>query len=185
MPKRRKAKRELWTRGAVLPVMGVLSVVAIAFGFQLGESAISQIDPLYFRGGAPIPQDVSGRQQAAPTSTYASASGWDEGRVAMAHDCGGDCPALRAREMGIAPSSLGIGEIAPLPRPRAVAIEPVFPEAPIAAIDGSADSPPPSRTNRYLHYPVSQEPEPSPPSYADPEPAPAKLTVSRGAPEGM
>lgn len=80
----------------LLPVMGVLTVVAGAVGLQLGESAIAQIDPVHFQGPAPTPRDVS-RDPLPPVGpSYASAYGWAQSEAALAAECG-DCAALNAR----------------------------------------------------------------------------------------
>ncbi len=74
----------------LLPVMGVLTIVAGAVGLQLGESAIAQIDPIHFQGPAPTPRDVS-RDPLPPLGpSYASAYGWAQSEAALAAECG-DC----------------------------------------------------------------------------------------------
>jgi hypothetical protein len=77
-------------RNSVLPVMTVLTIVAGAVGLQLGESAIGQIDPLYFEGREPL-RDVSKDPRPPSSSAFAQASGWAEGYQARAEDCGDGC----------------------------------------------------------------------------------------------
>lgn len=147
-------------RGAVLPVMGVLMVVAGAVGMQIGESAIAQIDPVHFQGAPPEPHDVTRDPRPAPPPAYADASGWAEGYEAMARDCG-DCPMLLARH-GYAPASSSWGppdELALIsarpavhPAPAAQAEEPLV----IAAAE-PAPPPPAARYSRYLDFPVNQD----------------------------
>jgi hypothetical protein len=80
----------------LLPVMGVLTIVAGAIGLQLGESAIAQIDPIHFEGPAPTPRDVS-RDPLPPLGpSYASAYGWAQSEAALAAECG-DCAVPVAR----------------------------------------------------------------------------------------
>jgi len=78
-------------RNSVLPVMTVLTVISGAVGLQLGESAISQIDPLYFQGGVAPAQDVSKGLPPQRAPGFAQASGWAEGYAARSRDCV-DCP---------------------------------------------------------------------------------------------
>ena len=85
----------------LLPVMGVLTVVAGAVGLQLGESAIAQIDPIHFQGPAPTPRDVS-RDPLPPVGpTYASAYGWAQSEAALAAECG-DCGSTPAARTAVA-----------------------------------------------------------------------------------
>lgn len=80
----------------LLPVMGVLTIVAGAIGLQLGESAVAQIDPIHFQGPAPTPRDVS-RDPLPPLGpSYASAYGWAQSEAALAAECG-DCGVPAAR----------------------------------------------------------------------------------------
>jgi hypothetical protein len=135
-------------RNSILPVMTVLTIVAGAVGLQLGESAIGQIDPLYFQGREPL-RDVSKDPRPASSSAFAQASGWAEGYQARAEDCGGCTPVMPAT--AAAPP-------APLYAYSDPTIEPRWQYADDAAsgdelrIERSAES---RRVQRYLHYPVS------------------------------
>jgi hypothetical protein len=139
-------------RNSVLPVMGVLTVVAGAIGLQIGEGAIAQIDPIYF-SGAPIPaQDVTKNPRPQPQPGFAEASGWAEGYAARAADCG-DCPALLARQSHApvqAQPAYAEATLQPRWDTESVMIEPAA-EAPRVQ---SAEQ---QRMNRYLHYPINQE----------------------------
>ncbi len=140
-------------RNSTLPVLTVLTLIAVAGGFQLGETAIAQIDPLYFEGAAPPPRDVTQRQRSSQPNAYAAASGWEEGYAARSVDCGADCPPslmdrsimpadtppVRYSDQTIEPS----WEKASSPEPEDL----LLPEQPAAQ----------SRVGRYLHYPVSAE----------------------------
>jgi hypothetical protein len=134
----------------MLPVMGVLVVIAGAVGLQLGESAVAQIDPVHFQGASPKLRDVRSDPLPAPAPAYASGYSWDEGYDAMARDCG-DCPAREARHVYAA--------VPPIGDP---AIEGAYDEAPefdVAAVDEQAEryAVDWSRVSRYVHYPISAD----------------------------
>ena len=139
-------------RNSVLPVMTVLTIVAGAVGLQLGESAIGQIDPLYFQGRVPL-RDVSKDPRPPSSSAFAQASGWAEGYQALAADCG-DCTRVA--------SGAPVAPVAPLYTYSDPTIEPRWQYADDAAsgdelrIERSIES---TRVQRYLHYPVSAEQE--------------------------
>jgi hypothetical protein len=141
-------------RNSVLPVMTVLTIVAGAVGLQLGESAISQIDPLYFEGGRTPPRDVTKDPRPASNSAFAEASGWAEGYQARAEDCGGNCEP-------VGPGGTA-APAAPLRDYSDPTIEPRWQYADDAAsgdelrLERSLES---TRVQRYLHYPVSTDQE--------------------------
>ena len=143
-------------RVAILPVMAVLTVVAGAVGLAVGDGAIGQIDPIHFQGAAPKPRDVTQIPRPAQAPGYAQASGWAEGYAAREADCGSDCPAYLVRQSReIAPASQPYREArlepgwqaASAPAPMVVEAQPPLQQADAA----------PSRLNRYLHYPVTQD----------------------------
>ncbi len=104
----------------LLPVMGVLTIVAGAIGLQLGESAIAQIDPIHFQGPAPVPRDVS-RDPLPPVGpSYASAYGWAQSEAALAAECG-DC-GTPAALTAVAATWEPVYEAAPEPRAAPVSI---------------------------------------------------------------
>lgn len=140
-------------RNSTWPTLAVLTVIAVAGGFQLGEAAIAQIDPLYFEGAAPPARDVTQRVRNDPTNAYAAASGWEEGYAARTVDCGADCPQARI-ESSIMPAD------APLVRYSDPTIEPNWerasspePEDLLLPEAAAAES----RVARYMHYPVSAD----------------------------
>lgn len=149
-------------RLSILPVMTVLTVVAGAAGLQVGESAIAQIDPLYFQGPAPTPIDrsLADRPESAPT--YADATGHGEGFAARAEDCP-DC--------GAAPA----GGVPPTRRWEVAADVPTYPAArrELAAVEESAEvapdpvSPQSASVRRYTSYPVSADQPVRKPEIAD------------------
>ncbi len=142
-------------RNSVLPVMTVLTVIAGAVGLQMGESAIAQIDPLYFQGSVAPARDVSKGQPPQRAPGFAQASGWEEGYAARARDCPG-CP---AGPMTISPAVYE-GPQAPLYAYSDPTIEPRWDRAAAPApqddlrIDRALHV---SQVQRYLHYPVTAD----------------------------
>ncbi|MEA3018416.1 MAG: hypothetical protein QOI38_3138 [Sphingomonadales bacterium] len=84
-----------------LPAFAALILAGVAGGFALGESAIDQINPLYFQGAAAHPRDrgaaLDPNALQAQSPRFADLYGWDEGQAARAADCFG-CPAVAARD---------------------------------------------------------------------------------------
>lgn len=140
-------------RNSTWPTLTVLTVIAVAGGFQLGEAAIAQIDPLYFEGAAAPARDVTQRPRNTQANAYAAASGWEEGYAARTVDCGADCPrALTDRS--IMPAD------APLVRYSDPTIEPSWEQASSPAPEDLLLPEQPaaeSRVARYMHYPVSAD----------------------------
>ena len=139
-------------RNSVLPVMGVLTVVAAAVGLQIGESAIAQIDPTYFQGALAPAQDVTRIPRAPRAPGFAQASGWAEGYGARAEDCG-DCPALLNRQSH--------APVYAAPAYVDATIQPRW-QHERASVDLSDDEPEVVAVaarpiDRYLHYPVSAD----------------------------
>jgi hypothetical protein len=131
--------------------MTVLTIVAGAVGLQLGESAIGQIDPLYFQGRAEPPRDVTKDPRPQSASAFAEASGWEEGYKARAAECPG---------CGLATPATASARPAPLYTYSDAAIAPRWQYADDAAsgdevrIERSLGS---AQVQRYLHYPVSAD----------------------------
>ncbi len=75
-------------RWRALATLAVAVVVAVFAGIQLGNSAISDINPIHYRGAVVHPRDrgaaVPEHQARARPPAYAALYGWDEGRAAMA-----------------------------------------------------------------------------------------------------
>lgn len=78
---------------ASIITLGVGGVLAVIFGVSLGNSAISQINPLYFQGAALHPRDRGAAVDPnAPTvipNRYEQLYGFNEGLQARAMDCVG------------------------------------------------------------------------------------------------
>jgi hypothetical protein len=165
-------------RNSVLPVMTVLTIVAGAVGLQLGEGTISQIDPLYFQGGSSPPRDVTKDPRPASSSAFAQASGWAEGYMARATDCGPGCTPVRPVKAARA---------APLETYRDETIEPRWQYADDASsgdevrLERSMES---TQVQRYLHYPVSADQAAIRASLDGPQAPPAEPPVAEG-PTGL
>ena len=83
-----------------LPAFGALVLAAAAFGVHVGQSAVSQINPLFFQGPAVHPRDrgavvADALPRARPA--FAELYGWEQGQAARNGDCIG-CEALDARD---------------------------------------------------------------------------------------
>ena len=161
----------------VLPVMGVLAVVAGALGMHLGESAISQIDPAHYQTTDP-PRDVSRDPPPPARPNYAAAYGWDEGHKARAQDCG-DCPALVARDAYASVSPARIDRDAHEARwsEEAAALDAELEEVIARPV-------PRGDIGRYVHYPINQEQA----AIARARPVEEPLTTARaqlGEPDGL
>ena len=74
----------------IWPAMGALAL-AVGLGVQLGDSAVREIDPLYFQGPAGRPMGIDPVPAAAP-SAYAQAYGWEQGNAARLAASGIDYP---------------------------------------------------------------------------------------------
>lgn len=78
---------------ASIITLGVGSIMAVMFGVSLGNSAISQINPVYFQGAALHPRDRGAAiDPNAPTvipNRYEQLYGFNEGLAARAMDCVG------------------------------------------------------------------------------------------------
>jgi hypothetical protein len=141
--------------------LGGAIFVAAAVGVLLGESAIDQINPLYFQGAATHPRDrgavvdETGIGQLGPR--FADHYGWDEGQAARIADCQG-CPAVAARDayapgVQYAVADTGWAE----PRP----VTYYYAEQPAAAAEPEQKAPEaePSELERYASFQVEEKPE--------------------------
>jgi hypothetical protein len=91
LPSRRAGaawRRWLPAQPYALATVAVAVLVAVFAGVQLGNSAISDINPIHYRGAVVHPRDrgaaVPEHQARARPPAYAALYGWDEGRAAMA-----------------------------------------------------------------------------------------------------
>lgn len=172
LPWRRNSRRRgtgkrgaRWARmlghGIMWSGMGAVAL-AVGLGVQLGESAVHQIDPLYFQGPAIHPRDRGAAldPNALPPpiiSPYTQAYGWAQGQAAAFAETGGaDYP--------YAPEpTVGVHQLA----------EPEWSDAPAPSM---APWPPGQVTEnpqivRYASYPIEQKPDgPTAQAGAPPEP---------------
>jgi hypothetical protein len=133
------------------PLLGGVMLGAAAAGVLMGESAISQINPIYFQGAAVHPRDRGAAvADIAPMEgeRFADQYGWAEGRAARLADCV-DCAALTARDQFAAPS-----------------VHPAVAEVREAQQQARAEPLPETfvveyaDVDRYAHYPIETEDEP-------------------------
>lgn len=141
-------------RSAVLPVMGVFTVIAVAVGLQLGESAIASIDPVHFKGAQLPVRDVSEDRQPGQVAAFTSAYGWAEAPGVVAAECAG-CGARTPAPVGTGTVAAGIAAREQPDRPA------VFdaPPRPAFSNDAAGDTALPQwrEVSRYVHYPINEE----------------------------
>ena len=86
------------TRSIALAATGAGLLAAAIIGIQLGESAVSEIDPVHFQGPAARPVGIDpAAARTVVEDPYAGAYGWGESVPPGATSCGGDCEARQAR----------------------------------------------------------------------------------------
>lgn len=137
------------------------AVAGAALGFHFGDSAIAEINPLYFQGAAVHPRDrgaaVDESMLAATRPRFSDYYGWEEGREALA-GCSG-CPAVSGREAyadGVQHAVIETGWQVQPQQATYYVIEPA-PQQP-AAEAGEAAPPAPSDVERYSSYPIEEKP---------------------------
>jgi hypothetical protein len=138
----------------IWPAMGGLAL-AVGLGVQLGESAVREIDPLYFQGPVARPMGVEPPLPPAP-SAYAQAYGWEQGNAARL--------AASAIDYPYAPTPV------PVMLPAAAPAEPPRPLS-LAPWPAGQVSPHPE-VERYTDYPIEQKvPDQAEPAEDEPPPA--------------
>jgi hypothetical protein len=165
------------TRSIALIASGAGLLAAAIIGIQLGESAVSEIDPVHFQGPAQPPVGIDpAAARTVVADPFASAYGWGESVPPGAAGCGGDCEARQAR--AAAAAFAGPVETRDAAAPYWRDVTPTTELRPW----------PPGQTpyrglsvERYMHYPVNEEqaaqaaaPDPAAPPAA---PAPAEEPV--------
>lgn len=141
--------------------LGALILAAGGFGIHLGQSAIDQINPLYFQGAAVHPRDrgaVFDESRLPPQAPrFAELYGWDEGRAARGADCG-DCAAVTARdafyESGV---RYAVAETDWRTQPVVYAAS-AEPEPEAAPAEEAAVAPEPVDVERYASFPIEEKP---------------------------
>jgi hypothetical protein len=159
------------SRSIALAATGAGLLAAAIIGIQLGESAVSEINPVHFQG--PVERPVGIDPAAARTvveDPYARAYGWAESFPPGAASCGGDCQARQARAAAAA-AFAGPVETRDAAAPYWRDVTPTtelrpWPPGQVANRGLSVE--------RYMHYPVNEEqaaqaaaPEPAAPAPAE------------------
>jgi hypothetical protein len=140
----------LRTRSSALVASGAGLMVAAIFGIQLGQSAVSEIDPVHFQGPAerPIGIDPAAAEAAEP-DPYSQAYGWGDSG-APGPICGGDCEAGEARAATAFDGPIATRELSAPYWRDATPITELRPwrpgEVPYRGLS----------VERYMHYPVTQ-----------------------------
>ena len=132
--------------------------LAVGLGVQMGESAISSINPIHFQGAAPPVQaiDPNAPPPAAPPS-YTDAYGWQQGYAAR------QAEAARYEDFDYLPPS-----VQPVSQP---ALPPPMPHVSVDMTPwppGHVSSHP--EIERFTDFPIEEKPPAAP--QAQPEPAP-------------
>lgn len=149
-------------RGLVLASAGL--AVAAIIGVQLGQSAISEINPIHFQGALERPQGITPPPEPPPFDPYAQAYVWSVPPPPLA-DCGAGCDGTWAEQTTrfVMDSSAGRDPSLPTWRDATPATQ-LQPWAPGEMPDAGR------RLERYMRYPVDRGQA----DRAAAEPAPAK-----------
>jgi hypothetical protein len=142
----RVARRGIGLAGGLTLALGAGAILGVA----LGRSAIAEINPIHYRD--PPPLRVAGDDTGPAQDSFGQAYDWNQGAVARAVDCGGDCDRREARD-----AASFTFDAPPAPHDDAVFAEPP-PWPPGAVDDGRGPA------EQYAHYPIEAKP-------ADAEPA--------------
>jgi len=137
-------------RPSRLALTSIGVVAAAIIGVQLGQSAISEINPVHFQGPL-APQAITPPPEPAPYNPYAQQYTWSMGASPSAADCRPDCDRDRAQQaMRLALDDAAGRDPALPPWRDATPTTQLQPWAPGAVVSG--------RTfERYMHYPVDRE----------------------------
>lgn len=123
-------------------------------GVQLGQSAISEVNPIHFQGPLERPKAITPPPEPAPYDPYAQTYNWTMGAgetEAMA--CELDCDGSQAREaMRLALAGQDGAPAPALPAWRDATPQTELRPWPPGTVPGRGLS-----VERYLHYPVNQE----------------------------
>lgn len=134
--------------GLALTTVGL--VAATVLGVQLGQSAISEINPIHFQGALERPQGIAPPPEPAPYNPYGQDYVWSRSPQTSLVDCLDNCDGGQARRaMSYALDQSAGREALPYWRD-ATPITELRPWAPGATPDRH-------RIERYMHYPVSSE----------------------------
>jgi hypothetical protein len=139
------------TRSSALVASGAGLLVAAILGIQLGQSAVSEIDPVHFQGPAEPVVGIDPAADPAPApDPYAQAYDWGDSG-APGPICGGDCDAGQARAAAAFAGRVETRDAA-APYWRDV--------TPTTELQPWQPGQVPNRglsVERYMHYPVNEE----------------------------
>lgn len=152
-------------RPSRLALTSIGLAAAAIIGVQLGQSAISQINPVHFQGPL-APQGITPPPEPAPYDPYSQPYVWSLNPPPFAADCQPDCDGVRAqRAMRLAlDDSAGRDPSLPPWRDATPAAE-LQPWRPGAVPGGGT-------FERYMHYPVDREQAEHPTAQPAAAPAP-------------
>ncbi|HYJ30554.1 MAG TPA: hypothetical protein VEW25_09465 [Allosphingosinicella sp.] len=142
--------------------LGGAVFVAAAVGVLLGESAIDQINPLYFQGAAAHPRDrgavVDETEIDQLGPRFADHYGWEDGQAARVADCQG-CPAVAARDAYLHGAQFAVAETGWGAEAQPVA-DYYSEQPPTAATEPEhkASAAEPSELDRYASFQVEEKP---------------------------
>lgn len=157
------------------PLLGASLLAGAALGLHLGESTIGLIDPVHKRGPALDPRAWE-PQVAGPGRSYSDLYGWDEGRMALADDCG-DCAALAARDAH-SPADEGYSAVVPYFGEERSGVEVIRVHSLLEEEQMSVtDDEPGDSVLRYAYYPIEAEDERTEADERDETPAVASDTT--------
>jgi hypothetical protein len=155
----------LRTRPSNLALASLGLAAAAIIGVQMGQSAISEINPIHFQGPLERPRAITPPPEPAPFDPYAQPYVWSMPPSRSLADCGPECDTSRqAVDLALGEPA---GRDAALPYWRdATPATELRPWAPGRLPDSGV------RVERYMHYPVDSEQVERPLAEA-PDPAPA------------
>jgi hypothetical protein len=164
-------------RPSSLALTAVGLVFAAILGVQLGQSAISEINPIHFQGPLERPQAITPPPEPAPYDPYGQPYVWSMTPPASLVDCiEPDCGAARTREAVRLTLAEAAGRDPALPYWRdATPATELRPWAPGTLPDRSL------AVERYMHYPVNREQAAAPAPELKPAPQPETTAATMTA----
>jgi hypothetical protein len=162
----------LRARPSYLALTSIGVAAAAIIGVQLGQSAISEINPVHFQGALTV-QGITPPPEPVPFDSYGQPYVWSLNPPPLSVDCAPDCDGGRARQAMRLALDDSAGRDAALPYWRdATPATELQPWTPGTVSNGGT-------FERYMHYPVDREqaehPMPRPAAAeAPPPPTPAE-----------
>ena len=149
---RRRFSLMLRGRPNNLALTSVGLVLAAVIGVQLGQSAISEINPIHFQGPLERPQAITPPPEPAPYNAYGQPYVWSMSPPPLVAECGYDCGAAQTREAMRLAMGTTIGRDASLPYWRDATPATELQPWPPGEMPGAG-----RRLERYMSYPVTRE----------------------------